>query len=324
MPHRALAGTAVVPPARDWESPGDMTAASRTEGSHSNVVAIAAMVASQAVFTVNDALMKLAAHELPGGQTIFMRGVFSTLIAGLLVAVLGGLRAWPARTDWPLIGLRNAGEIGATLLYLTALFHMPIAEATAILQFLPLAITAGAALFLGEPVGWRRWIATLVGFAGVLVIIRPGTPSFNGWSLVALAAVGSIVLRDLATRRITPRVPTLLLTFLSSLTVTTAASAFALTEVWQAPSPQAIAMIAGAALFVLAGYYSITEAMRRGAVAAVSPFRYSVILWAIVAGLIVFGEKPDPAALAGTGIVMAAGLYTLFRERQLARQREPQ
>lgn len=301
-----------------------MTAACGTDRNSSNLTAIVAMVASQAVFTVNDALMKLAARELPGGQAIFMRGVLSVLIGGLLLIALGGIRAWPARKEWSLIGLRNIGEIGATLLYLTALFHMPIAEATAILQFLPLAITAGAALFLGEPVGWRRWLATGAGFVGVLVIIRPGTPSFNGWSLVALAAVASIVLRDLATRRIDRRVPTILLTFLSSLTVTMAASTFALFETWLAPSLEELLMIAAAALFVLAGYYSITEAMRRGAVAVISPFRYSVIVWAIIAGIMMFGEWPDLASLLGTGIVMAAGLYTLFRERQLARQREAQ
>jgi drug/metabolite transporter (DMT)-like permease len=301
-----------------------MTSSTRIDHSSSNLVAIVAMMASQAVFTVNDALMKLAARELPGGQTIFIRGLFTIVIAVLLVAAFGGLRAWPARKDWPLIGLRNLGEIGATLLYLTALFHMPIAETTAILQFLPLAITAGAALFLGEPVGWRRWFATAVGFVGVLVIIRPGTPSFNGWSLVALASVASIVLRDLATRRIDARVPTAMLTLISSLTVTGAASAFVLTETWQVPTPPTVLMIAVAALFLLAGYYAIIEAMRHGQVAVVAPFRYSVIVWAIIAGFILFGERPDPATLAGTGIVMAAGLYTFFRERQLARQREPQ
>ncbi len=298
-----------------------MTALSTADHGRSNLIAIVAMVASQAVFTVNDALMKLAARELPGGQTIFIRGLFTIVIASVLVVALGGLRTWPARADWPLLGLRNIGEIGATLLYLTALFHMPIAEATAILQFLPLAITAGAALFLGEPVGWRRWLATAVGLVGVLIIIRPGTASFNGWSLVALAAVASIVLRDLVTRRIDARIPTVLLTFLSSLTVTAAASTFALTETWRVPSARTLLMVATAAIFVIAGYYTIIVAMRRGEVAVVSPFRYSVIIWAIIAGLMLFGERPDPAALIGTGIVMAAGLYTFFRERQLARLR---
>lgn len=283
----------------------------------SNLWAIGAMVVSQAVFTVNDALMKLAARDLPGGEAIFIRGLFTIAFAGALTLALGGFRVWPSRRDWPKIALRNIGEIGATFLYLTALFHMPIADCTAILQFLPLAITAGAAVFLGEPVGWRRWLATGVGFIGVLVIIRPGTAGFNSWSLVALASVASIVLRDLTTRRIDRGVPTVLLTFLSSITVTAAASGFAFVEAWTPPSPATLALIGGAATFLLGGYYFVIEAMRHGEVALVSPFRYSVILWAIIAGLAIFGERPDPLALVGTAIVIAAGLYTFFRERQL-------
>lgn len=287
-----------------------------------NAAAIVAMVASQAVFTVNDALMKLAAQEMPGGQAIFIRGLFTIVLAGLLAWRLGGFRVWPSRRQWPLIGLRNVGEVGATFLYLTALFHMPIAETTAILQFLPLAITAGAALFLGEAVGWRRWLATAVGLVGVLIVIRPGTSGFNGWSLLALASVAAIVLRDLTTRRIDRAVPTVLLTLISSVTVTVAASGFALVETWQAPKPHVLGLVGGAALFLLGGYYFIIEAMRRGEVAVVSPFRYSAILWAIVAGIVLFGEWPDAQALAGTGLVMLAGLYTFFRERQIKLERE--
>jgi drug/metabolite transporter (DMT)-like permease len=231
---------------------------------------------------------------------------------------MGGFRRLPERRHWPLLGLRSIGDVGATLLYLTALFNMPIADATAILQFLPLAITAAAALFLGEPVGWRRWLAAAVGFVGVLIIIRPGTSAFNVWSVVALAAVAAIVLRDLSTRRIDAGIPTILLTVMSGASLMLASSTFALTETWFLPSVAALSMIAGAALFILAGYYLIIEAMRRGEVAVVSPFRYSVILWAIVSGLAVFGERPDPLALLGTAVVMAAGLYTFFRERQLA------
>jgi len=298
-----------------------MTALPVASAGSGNIIAIAAMIGSQAVFTVNDALMKLAARELPGGQAIFIRGLFTIALALTLAVAMGGLRAWPTRKDWPLIGLRNVGEIGATLLYLTALFNMPIADATAILQFLPLAITAGAALFLGERVGWRRWLATSVGFVGVLLIIRPGTPSFTGWSLVALASLAAIVLRDLTTRRIDRRVPTALLTLISSLSVTTAASAFAFVETWHLPTGKGLAMAGGAAFFVLAGYYLIIEAMRRGDVAVVSPFRYSVMLWAIIAGVLLFGEVPDPIALMGTALVITAGLYTFFRERQLARQK---
>jgi drug/metabolite transporter (DMT)-like permease len=289
-----------------------------------NMRAIAAMVVSQAVFTVNDTLMKLSARTLPGGEAIFIRGLFTIGLAAALAVWLGGFRAWPPpRSQWRLIGLRSVGEVGATLLYLTALFNMPIADATAILQVLPLAITAGAALFLGEPVGWRRWLATAVGFVGVLIIIRPGTSAFNVWSLVALASVATIVLRDLTTRRIDRGVPTVLLTFVSSVVVTGSAAGLCLVETWRWPDAGTLVLIAAAALFLLAGYYFVIEAMRLGDVATVAPFRYSVILWAILAGLLVFGERPDPVALLGTAVVIAAGLYTFFRERQLRRQRGP-
>ena len=290
----------------------------------SNARAMAAMVGSQAVLTVNDALMKLAAQEVPGGEAIFIRGLVTTALAAGLALALGSFRGWPSLArQWHLVAMRNAGEVGATLLYLTALFHMPIADATAILQVVPLATVAGAALFLGEPVGWRRWLATAVGFAGVLLIIRPGTSAFNAWSLVALSAIAAITLRDLATRRIDRGVPTVLLTVLSGIAVSLMAASLSFVEVWRPPGPKAIALAGGAAVFVLAGYMLIIHAMRHGEVAVVAPFRYSVIVWAVLAGIFVFGETVDPVALLGTSIVMAAGLYTFFRERQIRLRSRP-
>lgn len=298
-----------------------MTTALPVDRLTASLGAIGAMVASQAVFTVNDTMMKLAARELASGQAIFIRGLVTIVLSAMLAAALGGFRAWPPAREWPRIALRNVGEIGATLLYLTALFHMPITDITAIMQFLPLAITAGAALFLGELVGWRRWLATAVGLVGVLIIIRPGTSAFSGWSLVALLAVASVALRDLTTRRIDRGVPTVLLTFISSVIVTIAALGMAIAGEWKPVTAHGLGLTGGAALFLLAGYYFIIEAMRRGDVALVAPFRYSAIVWAILAGIVVFGEWPDPIALAGTALVIAAGLYTFFRERQLAKQR---
>lgn len=287
----------------------------------SNLRAIAAMIASQASFIVNDTLIKLATRELPGGEAIFIRGLMALLMALAIAAAFGLIGPWPSRSEAPRIVLRNIGEIGSTFFYLFALFNMPMADATAILQFLPLAITAGAALFLGEPVGWRRWTATAVGLFGVLVIIRPGTSAFTVWSLVALAGVAFSMLRDLSTRGISPRFPTIFLVVLSAATVTVFASSFALVETWVIPTPKALMLLAGAAIFLIGGYYFIVDAMRHGEVAVVAPFRYSVILWAIVSGLIIFGEKPDVMALVGTAIVTAAGLYTFLRERKLQRQR---
>ncbi|MFN3746825.1 MAG: DMT family transporter [Hyphomicrobiaceae bacterium] len=283
----------------------------------SNVRAIVAMLAGQASFTFNDALIKLAAAGLPGGQAIFLRGVMAIAASLSVCLAVGALNFAPLRGQGRILTLRNIGEIGSTFFFLFALFHMPIATTTAILQFIPLAITAGAALFLAEPVGWRRWLAAFVGFVGVMIVIRPGSEAFNEWSLLALAAVVFAVLRDLSTRRIGHHVPAILLVTISAFTVTTAAASFALAETWIMPAPQSLLLLAGSAVFLLGGYYFMVHAMRYGEVAVVAPFRYSVIVWAILAGILIWGEWPDMPAILGMVVVVAAGLYTFMRERKV-------
>jgi drug/metabolite transporter (DMT)-like permease len=284
-----------------------------------NARGIMAMVLSQASFIVNDALIKLAAETLPTGQSIFLRGVAATAMILAALALTGGLREARTALAHPGVRLRSLAEIGSTYLYLGALFHMAIADATAIIQFAPLALTAGAALFLGEPVGWRRWAATLVGLVGVLLIIKPGSAGFNIWSLVALLSVGFMVGRDLITRRIDRSIPTLAVTLAGSLVVTAFGLFFLPFETWVVPSARTLALLTGAAVFLIGGYYFIIEAMRHGEVAVVSPFRYSVIVFALVAGWFIWRETPDALAVTGLVVVLAAGLYTFHRERVVGR-----
>jgi hypothetical protein len=130
------------------------------------------------------------------------------------------------------MGWRTLAEVGSTFCFLTALFNMPIADATAILQSVPLAVALGAAVFLGEPVGWRRYLAIGVGFVGVLIIVRPGGEGFNAYALWALGAVGFIVLRDLSTRRLSPDVPSLQISVLAAAGITVSAGAIALVTEW--------------------------------------------------------------------------------------------
>jgi len=283
----------------------------------SNLRAITAMLAGQASFTFNDALIKLAAAGLPGGQAIFMRGVMAILVSFTVCLALGSFNLAPLRGAGRILTLRNIGEIGSTFFFLFALFHMPIATATAILQLTPLAMTAGAAIFLAEPVGWRRWLAALVGFAGVMIVIRPGSDAFNAFSLLALTGVAFSVLRDLSTRRIGHHVPAILLVSISALSVTTAAAGFALVETWVVPEPKSLLLLLFSAIFLLGGYYFMVNAMRHGEVAVVAPFRYSVIIWAVLAGILLWGEWPDAPALIGTAVVVVAGLYTFMRERKV-------
>src|SRR5437868_5160809 len=175
-----------------------------------NLRGIAAMLAATAVFVVNDTLLKIAAEALPTGEAIFLRGLLTTLFCASLLFSLGTPGSLPHAVSPKIIG-RAIAEIGSTLFFLSALVRMPIGDAIAILQFTPLALTAGAALFLGDKVGWRRWLATCVGLLGVLIIVRPGGTGFNPYSVLALLSILFGVARDLLTRGMASSVPSLLI-----------------------------------------------------------------------------------------------------------------
>jgi len=285
-----------------------------------NLRGILAMLAAMGSLIVNDCFLKVAAAGLPIGEAIFLRGLFATLLCVALLAASDGLGALRLAAGPWVMGRAGADVLG-TILYLNALMHMPIADATAIMQFTPLGLTAAAALFLGARVGWRRWLATLVGLAGVLVIVRPGGAGFNAYSLLALSAIGFVVARDLLTRRIGAAVSTLAVAAASSAAVTLGSAGLALLEAWTWPSWRALLLLLLAGVGLLGGNYWIVVAMRTGEIAAVAPFRYSASLWAIAAGFAVWREVPDQATWAGMAIVSGAGIYTILRERRLARGR---
>ncbi|WP_291239873.1 DMT family transporter [Gemmobacter sp.] len=268
-------------------------------------------------FTLNDTCMKLVTQSLPLYQAISLRGGLAS--AALLAVAAGqGLRlARLGRGDWAVIGLRTAAEVAATVTFLTALLHMPLANLSAILQSLPLLVTLGAALVFGERLGWRRLSAIALGLLGVLLIIRPGTAGFDRWSVLGLISVAAVVLRDLATRRLSRAVPSTLVAICASLAVTGLGLAGLALEGWQPMGAREGALILGAALCLVIGYLTVVMAMRVGDIGLVAPFRYMALLWAIALGWALFGTFPDRLTLTGAGIVVLAGLFTLLRERRL-------
>jgi drug/metabolite transporter (DMT)-like permease len=194
---------------------------------------------------------------------------------------------------------------------------MPLANLSAILQALPLLITLGAALVYGDRIGWRRMTAILVGLVGVLIIIRPGTEGFDRWALLGVASVACVVVRDLSVRPLQGHIPSALVALGAAVAVTAMGWIGTAFQGWQDPGPSEAARVLGAGLFLIVGYLTSVMAMRSGDIGMVAPFRYTSLLWAIALGYLVFGNLPDLWTLVGAAIVVAAGLFTLWRERQL-------
>jgi drug/metabolite transporter (DMT)-like permease len=278
------------------------------------------MMLSMAAFTLNDTCMKVVAADVPMFQAVTLRGIATSIALLVIGHWTGGLRLRLPRPVRRIVGLRSVAEIAGTATFLAALAHMPLANLSAILQAMPLAVTLGAALVFGEKIGWRRMTAIAIGFCGVLVIIRPGPEGFDLWALVGLSSMVAVVVRDLVTRRLPPETPSITVALWSALAVTVAGAVLSSSAPWQPVSPKSALLVLGAASFLIVGYISAVLTMRMGEVGATAPFRYTSLVWAIVLGWAVFGDIPDGLTLVGAAIVVASGLFTYWRERQLARR----
>lgn len=278
------------------------------------------MMASMAAFTCNDTVVKLLGSQMPLFQILTLRSGLSAVCIYLMARHLGALHLRFDRRDRVLVALRCCSEIGATYFFLTALLNMPLANVTAVLQMLPLTVTLGAALFFGEQVGWRRMLAIGLGFCGMLLIVRPGPDGFTLHAIYAMAAVVCVTARDLVTRRMSSHVPSLTVTLATALSVTLLGMAGSLTVEWVPLTTELALGLLAASLLVLGGYLFSVMVMRIGEVGFVAPFRYSSLIWALVLGWLVFGDWPDPLTMAGVALVVATGLFTLFRERASRRR----
>ncbi|MBO9475028.1 DMT family transporter [Shimia sp. R10_1] len=276
------------------------------------------MMCSMAAFTFNDTMVKSLGPDVPLFQMLFLRGVVASALIYLLARSLGKLRWKLSRHDWSLVALRTLSEIGAAYFFITALYHMPIANVTAVLQILPLTVTLGGALFFGETVGWRRALAIAAGFCGMLLIVRPGPDGFDQYALYALVAVAFVTLRDLATRKMSSEVPSLTVTLVASLGVMLFAGVASLGTQWVSLTTDQWVLLIGAAVFILGGYLFSVLVMRVGEISFIAPFRYSSLLWALMLGYLVFGDWPDTVTLTGAAIVVGAGVFTLIRGRRLS------
>ena len=283
--------------------------------SKDNLRGILLMIAAMGGFALEDMFIKWAAVGLPTGQILLMLGIVGTPVFALMARAERG-RVIHRDAFHPAILWRNIGEMVGTFGFITALALTPLTTATAIFQAGPLAVTLGAALFLGEKVGWRRWSAIAVGFVGVLIIIRPGLDGFRLASLWSVLAVIGLSVRDLATRRIPARINTSQVSAWGFASVTLLGGLMlSVTGGARIPTLVQSGHIGGALVFGIAAYWAITQAMRLGEVSVITPFRYTRLICAMVIGVLVFGERPDMATLFGAALIIGSGLYTFARER---------
>ena len=284
-----------------------------------NLRGTAYMCLSMMAFTVNDTFMKAVTQSLPLFQTIALRGLLAMAGLALIAVSTGAFRQSLTRSDLKLVGIRSLADVFATVFFLVALLHMPLANLSAILQAMPLAVTLGAALIYGDKVGWRRMTAILVGFVGVLIIIRPGTAGFDRYALLGVASVICVVARDLAVRPMKGHVPSVIVALGAAVAVTAMGMIGTVWGGWQAVSLTQGLQILGAGSFLIVGYLCAVTAMRSGDIGVVAPFRYTSLLWAILLGWVAFGALPDFWTVIGSAIVVCAGIFTLLRERALKR-----
>ena len=279
------------------------------------------MLIAMAGFTMEDLFMKKLSVNLSTGQILITLGFGSSLVFALMAKSKG--YKLTAKIFWSKgMLIRQFAEGIAAIAFITSLTLIPLSTVAAVFQATPLVITMGAALFLGEAVGWRRWLAIIVGLIGVLIIIRPGLNSFDPNVGYVLIAVLFVTVRDLITRKLPMNVPSTIVSFqaFASLIIAGGILIFLSDQKIVGLDKNQIYFVSGGIIFGVIGYYCIVASTRIGEAGVVTPFRYSRLLFAIIIGFLFFNERPDFLTLLGASIVIMTGIYTVLRERYLARR----
>lgn len=277
------------------------------------------MVLAMAAFAAEDMFLKKATTQIPVGEALILFGIGGGLIFAALACIRREPLIHPAWWSRPLLW-RAVCEIGGRLFFTLAIALSSLSTASAILQATPLFVSLGAIVFFSETVGARRWFAMLAGFAGVLLILRPGLAGFELTSVFALLGTLGFAGRDLATRA-SPVSMTNAQLGLNGFVMLTVAGVILLSVTGGStvPSTWATGYILAASVVGVLAYSSLTTAMRTGEVSVISPFRYTRLIFAMFIGVIAFGERPDFLTIVGSALIVTSGLYTVLRTRRQER-----
>lgn len=277
-------------------------------------IGIVMMTAGVACLCINDAIGKALTEGYPPVQILFLRNVIALPVAILVALKMGGPAA--LRSVRPAAHLlRGLLWLLAATMFFTSFLYLGLAEATALIFAMPVFVTAISALVLHEPVGWRRWSAVLVGFAGVLIVVRPGSGTFQTASLLPVATAFVYALLMLSARWVDPResVWTLMVYLVGAGALL---SALAMPFFWVQLRPEDIWLFLCIALFGTTGITLMTQAFRLAPATVVAPFDYTALLWATLLGYLLWEEIPDLATYVGAAVIIASGIYIVYRERQ--------
>ncbi|KQU99728.1 hypothetical protein ASC68_07310 [Devosia sp. Root105] len=277
------------------------------------------MVIATCSYVINDTLMKLATEGLPPYQVLMLRGC-AGLIWGLpLMLALGYGRQLPLVFERRVLA-RNLAETVAILCYVVALANMPIADASALGQITPLLVLLGASILFRERIGGVRMALIGVGFIGAIMVAQPTMQGISIYAVLALANAVLCAVRDLAGRRIAAEVPGMIVAISAIIVVLLGAGAMHLaTEQWVVPQTHHLLLLAGAGLFLIFGHFFIFMAYRVGPTGVVAPFYYFFTFWAVLSGLVVFGQFPNLLAISGIVLVVAAGLTIVVLDERKRR-----
>ena len=277
------------------------------------------MMMSMACFAVEDTFIKLLSARLPATQILFSIGFGGALITLVLAIVLNVNLADKILLNKHVIS-RTIADLFGALSFTSAMVLIPMSLLASILQATPLFVTLGAAILLGEKVGWRRWSAIFIGFLGVIIILQPGYGSFQLASLLGLAAVLCLALRDVVTRDMATEIPTLTVTFYACLAMGSAGFiAYPFFGPPIMPTTYEAIILICAAIIGLTGYFLLVLATRKGDVSVIAPFRYSRLLFSLGLASLILGEKLTLPILLGGLLVVSSGIYTFGRERRLSK-----
>ena len=277
------------------------------------------MMMSMACFAVEDTFIKLLSARLPATQILFSIGFGGALITLVLAIVLNVNLADKILLNKHVIS-RTIADLFGSLSFTSAMVLIPMSLLASILQATPLFVTLGAAILLGEKVGWRRWSAIFIGFLGVIIILQPGYGSFQLASLLGLAAVLCLALRDVVTRDMATEIPTLTVTFYACLAMGSAGFiAYPFFGPPIMPTTYEAIILICAAIIGLTGYFLLVLATRKGDVSVIAPFRYSRLLFSLSLASLILGEKLTLPILLGGSLVVSSGIYTFGRERRVVK-----